>query len=288
MARRRRLPRPRSQVLLAKRYAAQIRALVVARAQAEIRRVILPVAKALLLREDAVNKSVMATAMRRLRDGIPALFTRKEVESIAAGAMASTNRQEVDTTRRAFAVGLGIERSKVTKELSIIEVDPFGTEPWLNKAIKDAVAENVRLIEDLPRDLYDRLEDDVIRWGKSGVRPEALESLVQSEYLGRAGDNAIGVVSRRAEFLARDQVGKFHSSLDRRRQVAAGVKFYRWRTSEDERVRPLCRSLANKIFSWDDPPEGGHPGEKPLCRCYAEPVLDEVEDELADAKDEAA
>lgn len=40
---------------------------------------------------------------------------------------------------------------------------------------------------------------------------------------------------------------------------------YRWSTSQDEQVCPRCRELEGKIFSWDEPPEGGHPGE---CECW--------------------
>jgi len=29
----------------------------------------------------------------------------------------------------------------------------------------------------------------------------------------------------------------------------------------------------DKVFDWDEPPEGGHPGQAWNCRCYAEPYL---------------
>ncbi|MBD3661803.1 MAG: minor capsid protein, partial [Arenibacter algicola] len=47
---------------------------------------------------------------------------------------------------------------------------------------------------------------------------------------------------------------------------------YIWRTRGDGKVRSSHADRDGKVFSWDDPPEGGHPGEAPNCRCRAEPV----------------
>ena len=45
---------------------------------------------------------------------------------------------------------------------------------------------------------------------------------------------------------------------------------YIWRTQDDGKVRPSHAGRNGKTFSWDDPPDGGHPGEAPNCRCSAE------------------
>ena len=46
---------------------------------------------------------------------------------------------------------------------------------------------------------------------------------------------------------------------------------YVWRTRRDEKVRKTHRMNDGRIFSWDDPPETGHPGEAENCRCEAIP-----------------
>lgn len=46
---------------------------------------------------------------------------------------------------------------------------------------------------------------------------------------------------------------------------------YIWRTSGDDKVRPSHAVNNGRIFSWDNPPETGHPGEDYNCRCTAEP-----------------
>lgn len=46
---------------------------------------------------------------------------------------------------------------------------------------------------------------------------------------------------------------------------------YIWRTMRDGDVRSAHSSREGQVFSWDNPPEGGHPGEAHGCRCWAEP-----------------
>ncbi|MBT4932618.1 MAG: minor capsid protein [Rhodospirillaceae bacterium] len=53
---------------------------------------------------------------------------------------------------------------------------------------------------------------------------------------------------------------------------------YIWRTVGDSKVRSSHAELDGKVFSWDDPPEEGHPGEEYNCRCWAEDVEEKKED----------
>lgn len=64
-----------------------------------------------------------------------------------------------------------------------------------------------------------------------------------------------------------------------KRQIDAGVTEYTWRTCDDVRVCEACAKNEGKVFSWESPPETGHPGEAQCCpnghcRCLALPVLD--------------
>jgi hypothetical protein len=63
----------------------------------------------------------------------------------------------------------------------------------------------------------------------------------------------------------------------RKGALRAGSKRYIWRTSGDGSVCPKCAKNEGKLFSWDEPPIGRHPGEtascsSEWCRCYAEPI----------------
>ncbi|MFP4097878.1 MAG: phage minor head protein [Alphaproteobacteria bacterium] len=56
---------------------------------------------------------------------------------------------------------------------------------------------------------------------------------------------------------------------------------YIWRTVKDSDVRPAHAAREGKIFSWTNPPEGGHPGEDYNCRCWAETVKRNCDKEKA-------
>ncbi len=53
---------------------------------------------------------------------------------------------------------------------------------------------------------------------------------------------------------------------------------YIWRTAGDSKVRSSHAERNGETFSWDAPPEGGHPGEAPNCRCRAEDVEEKEKD----------
>ena len=55
---------------------------------------------------------------------------------------------------------------------------------------------------------------------------------------------------------------------------------YIWRARGDGKVRSAHAEREGQVFSWNDPPEGGHPGEDYSCRCRAEPYFPEVSEHL--------
>lgn len=66
--------------------------------------------------------------------------------------------------------------------------------------------------------------------------------------------------------------GRMDQHLDMRRQLQAGVETYIWRSRDDDKVRAAHAGNDDRVFRWDDPPPGGHPGQDYGCRCYAEPL----------------
>ena len=57
--------------------------------------------------------------------------------------------------------------------------------------------------------------------------------------------------------------------LNQALQKAMGIEFYVWTTQRDARVRSDHAVRDDRIFRWDNPPEGGHPSQDFGCRCYA-------------------
>ncbi|AUR89474.1 head morphogenesis domain protein [Vibrio phage 1.123.O._10N.286.48.F3] len=97
-----------------------------------------------------------------------------------------------------------------------------------------------------------------------------------------------GVARNYAKFVARDQVGNLNGALTRERNEQLGVEKFKWRTSEDERVRgdpsgrypkakPSHYKFANHTYDWKDGTgvsRAKFPGSDYQCRCYAESVIE--------------
>ena len=65
----------------------------------------------------------------------------------------------------------------------------------------------------------------------------------------------------------------FAGLINELRQRGLGIRQYVWRSRDDGKVRSSHAHYDDQVFSWDDPPEGGHPGQAFNCRCYAEPYV---------------
>lgn len=143
-------------------------------------------------------------------------------------------------------------------------VDPFLTEPWLNEEINTRVQENIALIKDIEAQASKKLLYIIRNGTRSGTSRKEMTLQIQA---------VMDSTESRARIIARDQVQKHNSALNQIRQQEAGVEEYRWSTVGDTRVRPAHREREGKIFRWDNPPSGGHPGEAVLCRCVAIAVL---------------
>jgi SPP1 gp7 family putative phage head morphogenesis protein len=144
-------------------------------------------------------------------------------------------------------------------------VDLFRSEPWLKDEVKAFTAENVRLIKGIGTQTADRIQTlvtDAVKKGESAKTTLKEALMKEFDY----GEN-------RAALIARDQVGKLNGEITRIRQTAAGVEEYTWTTVGDSRVRPAHQHLNGKVFSWDNPPSEGHPGQPIRCRCIAQPIF---------------
>lgn len=65
----------------------------------------------------------------------------------------------------------------------------------------------------------------------------------------------------------------FAGLINQLRQQGLGFSHYIWRSSDDDKVRSTHAAHDDRLFRWDDPPEGGHPGQAYNCRCHAEPFV---------------
>ena len=59
---------------------------------------------------------------------------------------------------------------------------------------------------------------------------------------------------------------------------------YIWHTQEDDKVRPWHASRDGKVFDSNKPPKGGNPGDASNCRCWAEPIEEEQDEDSSTKK----
>jgi SPP1 gp7 family putative phage head morphogenesis protein len=175
-------------------------------------------------------------------------FAPKEVAALAAKFADRTAKFQKDQLQKQVRAAVG--------------ADVLGPEPDLRDAADDFVAENVALIKSIPTSYFSDVEKAVTRGVASGATHQAIAKTLTERY---------GVAESKAKLIARDQVGKYYGKLNQVRQTAMGVDGYLWRGVNDNRERDEHVEREGEKFTWDDPPEDGHPGEPINCRCYAEP-----------------
>lgn len=129
------------------------------------------------------------------------------------------------------------------------------------------VIENVGLIKTVPERFFDGVRDAVKQAFAEGWSTDRLTEAVAER--GQVADS-------NARRIARDQVGKLNGQVNQDRQEALGVTGYIWRGVLDQRERDEHTDREGQSFSWDDPPDDGHPGEPIQCRCSAEPDFDTI------------
>ena len=163
---------------------------------------------------------------------------------------------------------------------SALKVDIFIAEPDLSRLLEEWTAENVRLIKSIPTEYFGRLQGVVSRGLQQGTMGTDIAEEIRDIY---------AVSNGRAQLIAVDQIGKLNGLISQHRQMTAGIKFYKWSTSLDARVRESHAEREGKYFAWPGtgvegkvhngkiihpPPVGGPPGYPIRCRCVALPVID--------------
>lgn len=139
---------------------------------------------------------------------------------------------------------------------SVIGVDVLASEPWLQEKLEWFISTSRPLIKDLPTKATFQIEQIAMRGFGQGKTYQQIGEEISKQF---------GIAERRAELIARDQVGTINAELTMYRQRQMGVTQYIWRTAMDERVREEHKQREGKTFEWANPPEDGPPGEAINC-----------------------
>lgn len=262
------MPRAPEPIALQRMYARRIKSRVLEDAIELVREILVPNLEAVAEKASRVATSDAVTFVRDANDEIGDL-----IDEISDRFFAKWTRREFGKVVRTVGQDTAkFHARSLNKQLSAAlrdggAVDVVGNEPWLVRAIEEFTRENVALIRTIPEQFFSDLEKNIAREVADGARFDKLADIIEERY---------GIAENRAEFIARDQVSKFQGDLNRVRQQDLGIDKFIWRTSNDERVRPEHEVRNGKTYKWSNPPDGETPGEPINCRCYAEPVLDDL------------
>lgn len=164
-------------------------------------------------------------------------------------------------------------------------VDPLQFEPELAGLLKVAGDQNVNKIVTLNSGYFD------------SVRELTNQALRKGTSIKELSDDIVSLTETtksRANLVAIDQVQKLNADLESQRQQNNGIKRYYWRTRQNARVRSKANSkgtsdhagLEGAALDWNFPPttvlqgkrggERNHPGQDINCKCWAEPVIEDL------------
>lgn len=202
------------------------------------------VSQAQSLRPDGARSDSWVEDLARLLDATTSLFSsevsgmEKKVETLAQ-QVSDYNKEDVSRVIR-----------------SVIGVDVLTSEPWLQNQIQWFITTNRKLIKDLPTKATFQIEQ---------IAQKGLAQGKTASDIGEEISKQFGIAERRAELIARDQVGTFNAELTQLRQREVGVEKFIWRTAMDERVRPEHAEREGETYEWANPPDGEIPGGPINC-----------------------
>lgn len=161
---------------------------------------------------------------------------------------------------------------------AITGVDPLLHDAVMERIVKAHVRENVSLIKSIPQKYYNDIDRVVMSGVRSGSMLKDIEQGIKDVYPPNYD---------RASLIARDQTGSLNAAIVDEQYKQANLTTYVWRCMQDSRVRgnPLGKypnatyshwDREGKVFSVDDPPPDGHPGEPIQCRCFRQVQESEV------------
>lgn len=219
----------------------------------ETRENIVPLAVAEIAASRAMTKDAEASWFDRLI----AMSVRLAVtaEGMVNRILGLESQRHTDRFMETAKRTLGVDLAAVVREED------------LGDYLRAAGLRNAALIKGLADETVKRIQQLVMNAVINGRSAADLKADLTKQF--HFSDN-------RAWLIARDQIAKLNSDLNKIRHQQAGVTEYTWRTSADERVRERHRKLEGKVYKYGEPTgaeEGLPPGQPIRCRCIAQAIV---------------
>lgn len=182
---------------------------------------------------------------------------------------ASVSTREIEQLAEEFGKRTASwQRIQLVKQVrSALGIDIMMADPKIASMLETFMVRNAQLITAIPDEIAHKTGSSVL---------DALQRGKLHEDIAKELDARFSYGETRSRLIARDQVGKFYGQVNAARQQEIGIRRFIWRTVHDERVRDEHEELDGEEFEYANPPDEGLPGEPILCRCWADPVFDDI------------
>lgn len=142
--------------------------------------------------------------------------------------------------------------------------------------VNDWVTNNELLIQDLQEEYLTRIKKSVASGYTQGKTNREIAKDIEK---------ATGITWRRANTIARNEVGNLNAEINQQRSKELGIEKAQWMTVSDERVRgrpgglypnarPSHWARHGEVYDINKGIDGEFPGMPVNCRCYAVSVID--------------
>lgn len=138
-------------------------------------------------------------------------------------------------------------------------------------SVKEQIQRNAYLIKSMPLNVSKDITEHVAKEVFKGRRAESIAEDLQKK--------VPYMLESKAKLIASTEVSKTSTALTEARCENIGINWYRWRTSEDQRVRKSHDHMEGVLINWDNAPSPEalnnernvgyyHAGNIYNCRCY--------------------
>ncbi len=215
-----------------------------------------------------------------------------DIRQIMQALLVASNSIYNDIDQVVKNIGLQVANFNDAQYRAIIKstlgVNPIQNDVLLQTRLKAFAQQNANLITSIPQQALKDVEGIATRGLMNGKTVREMEREIREKF---------NSTRARARLIARDQTGKLNAQLTEVRQTRIGINEYVWNSVDDERVRASHTVLDGKICKWEDDTVyrepgsdkwlkrssiGGYigtPGSDYQCRCFAEPILEDLIDE---------
>lgn len=158
-----------------------------------------------------LDRVIAVLAMLSSRFGGPSF--EQQAERLARSTLSMAEAETTQAFLSSVNAAVGVDMSRVLGSVG--------------EYLDLAVADNVNLIKSLSSVYFERIEQAVIGGMRAGESNTVIARRIQQ---------ATGATYDRAKLIARDQMAKANTDIARTRMAQAGIKRFRWSTSQDQRV----------------------------------------------------